>query len=181
MPDLKEEIKKLQENDNRTNQSDRSKAYRKLSKTKFAPVEAQIAFIKELTKSKTEADAFMKNPKQYAVDHGMLLSPDIVKKLTNQVLFDVGLDKTLTDQLGKYAHKDLIDMRYQNPFGVRAFPAAVVAVAAVVAAAAAVVTMVVTLVRASRPIDLVALQGLSEKGILLPGNIKFNARDTVIR
>lgn len=148
-----------------------------LDKVKASSEEAQVAFIKELIKSPESTSAFLKNPKQYAIDHGILLSPELVKSVTNTILYDVALDDGLTRKLGKNALKDIIDMREGKPTGVNANAAAVAAGAAVVMAVAAVVTMVVTLVRVSHPADLVTLQNLTNKGITLPNGRAFQARD----
>lgn len=151
--------------------------YERLERVKTTPIEAQIAFIKELVKNPEATKAFLKDPKQYAVDHGVLLSPEVVKAISNSVIYDVALDAELTANLGAHGLQDLIDMRQGKPTGVQANAAAVAAGAAVVAAVAAVVTMVVTLVRTSHPADLVSLQGLGQQGIKLPGDKSFVPRD----
>ncbi len=158
----------------------------RLQNVKFTPVEGQIAFVKELIKQPAEAKAFMNDPKTYAVEHGILLNPDVIRSVVNQVMFDTVLDEELVSTVGQHAAKDIADMRAHlkpgklkvdvvgggryNPV---ANAAAVAAGAAVVMAVVAVVTMVVTLVRATRPGDLVSLQGLGAKGVLLPGNQVF--------
>ncbi|MFA9560475.1 hypothetical protein ACERII_24550 [Evansella sp. AB-rgal1] len=157
----------------------REKNLERLEHVKPASVEAQIAFIKELVKSKEQSDAFIKDPKQYAIDHGVLLSPDVVQAITNAVIFDAALSEDLTKNLGPNALQDLIDMREGKPTGVHANAAAAAAAAAVVMAVVAVVTMVVTLVRTTQPSDLVSLQGLGKQGIKLPQGQNFKARDIV--
>jgi len=164
----------------------------RLEKVQFTPVEGQVAFIKEIIKTPDEAKIFLANPKQYAVDHGILIDPQVVKKVVNQVLFDTVLDEEFCGTAGIHVTKDIIDLRDRlkpggiKPVGPGGDPVNPVANAAVVAAAAAVavavvevVTMVVTLVRAKRPADLVSLQGLGEKGIMLPGNISFQNRGRI--
>lgn len=158
----------------------------KLDSVKFTALEGQVAFIKELLKSPAETKKFMEDPKQYSVDHGVLLNPDVVKVITNQILFDAVLDDEFCATGGVHVTKDLVDLRGRlRPGGIRpigpggapvnpaANAAAVAAGAAVAMAVVAVVTMVVTLVRAKRPQDLVSLQGLGSTGVLLPGNIRF--------
>lgn len=144
---------------------------------KASSTEAQVAFLKELMKNQEETDKFVNNPKQYSIDHGILFSQDVVKVITDAVLYDSVLDRDKIKDFGDNALQDLIDMRAGKPGGVKAIPAAVAAAAAVVMAVAAVVTMVVTLVRTERPADLYALVGLGEKGIILPNGRQFIARD----
>lgn len=175
-PDL-QLVNKLISHDLEAIQPIRVKKATQLDKVKASPEEAQVAFIKELIKSPDSTNAFLKDPKQYAIDHGILLSPELVKSVSNTILFDVALDSNLTNKLGKNAIKDIIDMREGKPTGVNANLAAVAAGAAVVMAVAAVVTMVVTLVRVSHPADLVSLQNLTNKGITLPNGRAFQARD----
>lgn len=158
----------------------------KLDNVQFTPVEGQIAFIKELIKSPAETRAFIAAPKDYAVDHGILLNPDVVRAVVNQVMFDASLDTALHTEIGPSASKDLIDLRDRlkpgglkpvgpggDPVNPAANAAAVAAGAAVAMAVVAVVTMVVTLVRAKKPEDLVSLQGLGAHGVLLPGKQIF--------
>lgn len=162
----------------------------RLNQVNLAPVEAQVAFIKELVKSPEETKSFLKDPKQYAVDHGMLLSPEVVKTITDAVLIDVTLKPEVIESFGPNALKDLVDLREGTPSGVIlregtptgvvANAAAVAAGAAAVAAAAAVATAVVTLVRTSKPSDLYLLQGLGEDGITLPNGNEFISRDRII-
>lgn len=158
----------------------------RLSSVKFSPLEAQIAFVKELIKRPEEAKALFADPKQYAIDHGIMMDPAVVQKIVNQVMFDTVLDEDFCRTAGVHVTKDLVDLRDRlkpggiKPIGPGGDPVNPVANAAVVAAAAAVavavvevVTMVVTLVRAKRPADLVSLQGLGAQGITLPGNLRF--------
>lgn len=158
----------------------------RLSNVQFTPVEGQVAFIKELIKMPAEGKLFFADPKQYAVDHGVLLNPDVVRTVTNQVLFDTALDDDFCGTVGPHVTKDIVDLRDRlkpggiKPIGPGGDPvnpvanlAAVAAAAAVVMAVVAVVTMVVTLVRVKKPSDLLSLQGLGSKGVLLPGNQVF--------
>jgi hypothetical protein len=170
-------VERLTMHDAEVVQPIRERWAQQLDRVKTSPVEAQIAFIKELVKSPEASAAFLKEPKQYAVDHGILLSPEVVKSITDAVIFDTALDQELVKKLGPHALQDLVDMRQGKPTGVQANAAAIAAGAAAVAAVAAVVTMVVTLVRAKHPADLVSLQGLGAKGILLPNAGSFQARD----
>ncbi|KYF78024.1 hypothetical protein BE11_15545 [Sorangium cellulosum] len=176
MPDIANLLKK----DTTHVASLRTSAAEALKKVSPSPPEAQIAFLKELVKNPKEAEKFSKDPKQYTVDHGILLDPALVKFVTDSVLFDTVVDPSGAAVLGDAGLKDLIDMRAGiggsriNP-GTVANAAAVAAGAAVVMAAVAVVTMVVTLVRTQRPQDLVSLQGLGAKGVTLPGGNKFIA------
>ena len=39
-------------------------------KLRFSPLEAQVAFLKELVKNPEEGKKFTNDPKQYAIDHG---------------------------------------------------------------------------------------------------------------
>ncbi|HEV7372568.1 hypothetical protein [Arenibaculum sp.] len=137
-----------------------------------SPVEAQIAFIKGLIDNPAEARKFTSSPKDYAVDHGVLLDPDVVREVANGLLFDVNVDGALMGKLGGRAAQDFLDMR--SNASVAAVPAAVVAGAAVVAAAAAVVEAVVTVVRTSKISDLAALKGLGPNGIRMPGGGRFS-------
>lgn len=157
--------------DNRLVASRRQSLVKTVQLAGSSPIEAQIAFIKGLIDNPAESRKFTQAPKDYAVEHGVLLSPDVVRDVTNGLLFDVNVDSGLVGKLGSRAAQDFLDMRSNG--SVAAVPAAVVAGAAVVAAAAAVVEAVVTVVRTSRISDLVALKGLGPNGIRLPGGGKF--------
>lgn len=137
-----------------------------------SPVEAQIAFVKGLIDNPAEARQFTTNPKEYAVEHGILMDPDIVREVTNGLLFDVNVDSAIIDRMGGRAAQDFLDMR--SNASVAAVPAAVAAGAAAVAAVAAVVEAVVTVVRTSKVGDLAALKGLGPNGIRLPGGGGFS-------
>lgn len=175
----KNTIGKLLAHDLKVVQPVRNVNSERLDRAKPTSIEGQIAFIKELVKNENEAKAFMKDPKKYSVEHGVLLSPEVVKAITNAILYDAALDDELIQKLGPHGLKDLIDMRQGRPTGVQANAAAVAAGAAVVMAVVAVATLVVTLVRTSHPADLVSLQGLGQQGIKLPGNKAFVARDQI--
>lgn len=181
--DLK--IRALIELDKRTQEELKARDER-LENVKFTPVEGQVAFIKELIKRPEETRRFLADPKQYAVDHGILVDPKVVKTVVNQILFDTVLDEEFCGMAGVHVTKDIVDLRDRlkpggiKPIGPGGGPVNPVANAAVVAAAAAVavavvevVTMVVTLVRAKRPADLVSLQGLGTRGVVLPGDMRF--------
>ena len=166
------------------NKAARENMLDRLDKVQFTPVEGQVAFIKELVKNKEEGMKFLADPKQYAVDHGILIHPEIVRTLNNQMLFDVTLDEEFSNVAGEHVAKDIVDLRSRlrgipdripiGPGGEGGHPAAnAVAAAAVVVAAAAVVEAVVTVVRTKKPSDLVSLQGLGDKGTLLPGGTRF--------
>lgn len=133
-----------------------------------SPSEVQVKFLQGLIGNPSEARKFMEAPKDYAVEHGVLVSPEIVKIAVDALIFDVNMDRNKLGSLGPLAAQDMLDMRLNNSLA--AVPAAVVAGAAVVAAAAAVVEAVVTVVRASKVSDLVSLKGLGPNGIRMPGN-----------
>lgn len=136
-----------------------------------SPVRAQLMFLKGLAADKKEADAFIRDPKRYSVDHGLLFDPNIIELVNRHILVEpIPMDR-LEAQLGKRAAADLLTLR--APGSINAFPAAVAAIAAVVMAAAAIVTMVVTLVRVDRPQDLAALRGIGPNGIRLPSGQQF--------
>ncbi len=170
-------IGKLIRQDAEVIQPIRRQKLERLDKVKTSSVEAQVAFLKELMKNKEAADEFTKDPKQYTVEHGILFSPEVVKTITDVVLYDTVLGEEKIKDFGDNALQDLIDMRAGKPMGAKSFPAAVAAGAAVVMAAAAVVTMVVTLVRMQRPGDLYSLSALGDKGIILPNGKQFISRD----
>ncbi|WGW06001.1 hypothetical protein [Tropicibacter oceani] len=132
-----------------------------------SPIEVQAKFLKGLIDNPSEARKFMESPKGYSVEHGVLLSPELVKTATDALLFDVNVDASKLGKLGAAATRDILDLRINNSLA--AVPAAVVAGAAVVAAAAAVVEAVVTVVRTSKVTDLLALKGLGPNGIRMPG------------
>lgn len=171
-------IERLKSHDIEAIESIRREKNDNLQKVKAAPVEAQIAFIKELLKNKAETDAFLRDPKQYAVDHGILFSPEVVKAISNSILYDVTLEPEMVNGLGEHALQDIVDMREGRPVGVNSNAAVA---AAVVVAAAAVVTAVVTVVRTDRPADLISLSGLGRRGVVLPGGIDFVSRDVISR
>jgi hypothetical protein len=137
-----------------------------------SPVEAQIAFIRGLIDNPAEARRFTSNPKEYAVEHGILMDPEVVREVTNGLLFDVSVNDAVIGKLGSRAVQDFLDMRSNS--SVAAVPAAVAAGAAAVAAVAAVVEAVVTVVRTKRVSDLAALKGLGPNGIRLPGGGRFS-------
>jgi hypothetical protein len=149
----------------------RQKAKDSVSRVGASPVAAQLAFLKGLAADKKEAEAFMKDPKKYAVAHGILFDPGVIELVTQHVLVNPIPIEQLTVQLGPAAAKEVLTLR--APGTTAAWPAAVAAIAAVVAAGAAVVTLVVTLVRSNRPQDLVALRGLGPQGITLPSGNKY--------
>jgi hypothetical protein len=149
----------------------RSNAKDAIAQVGASPVRAQLIFLKELAADKKEADAFIRDPKKYSVDHGILLDPNIVALVTQHILVEPIPVAILEAQLGKRAAADILTLR--APGNIAAFPAAAAAIAAVVMAAVAVVTMVVTLVRVQRPQDLVALRGIGPKGILMPSGQQF--------
>ncbi len=170
--------------DEGTNKISRDEAHQQLAKVQFTPIEGQVAFIKELIKLPAEAKKFLDGPKQYSIDHGVLIDPAVVQKVVAQTLFDVALDTEFADAAGPYVVKDIVDLRDRlgpggikpviGPGGDPVSPTAnVVAAAAVVVAVAAVVTAVVTAVRTKRPEDLVSLQALGGRGTLLPNNTMF--------
>lgn len=136
-----------------------------------SPAEAQVEFMKGLLEDKAEARKFMENPKQYSVEHGVLLDPDVVQAVTESILFDVNAKTGTLAKLGTRGAQAVLDMRANH--SVAAVPAAVVAGAAAVAAAAAVVEAVVTVVRTSKIADLHALKGLGARGIIMPGGMPF--------
>lgn len=173
----KGDTKKLIRRDAEVVQPIRKQNLERLDKVKASSIEVQVAFLKELMKNQEEADEFMKDPKQYTIEHGIMFSPDVVKTISDAVLYDTVLDENKLKDFGENAIKDIVDMRAGKPSDAKSFPAAVAAAAAVVAAVAAVVTMVVTLVRVERPADLYALAGLGDKGIILPNGKQFVARD----
>ena len=197
MPDVSKGSTKRITADEKSTELAREIAAQRLQQVEFSPVEAQIAFIKELAFANEcrESDAFLKNPKEYALKHGILLSPEVIKEITNSVLYDVRLSDSLKSKLGTNAMKDLVDMRNIREWSIQgssggspnAWPAAAAAAAAVVVAVAAVVTMVVTLVRTtgrpmdlvSRPLDMNLLQQLNKQGIIMPGGQAFVAKDVV--
>ncbi len=167
----------------------RREALEKMDNVMPSPVEAQVAFIKELIKNPGEAKKFFAAPKEYAVEHAILIDPMIVKKVVDQAMFDIALDEDFCGTVGPHVTKDLVDIRNKlkpgtipqvgpngEPINPVANAAAVAAGAAVVMAVVMVVTMVVTLIRTKRPADLVSLQGLGKTGTLLPGGIRFTDR-----
>ncbi len=154
----------------------RDKVAAALKKAGEPPVEAQVAFLKGLMDNKGEADRFMKNPKGYCLEHGVVISPEVVQMVVHNVINDQGVDPGLLRRYGDKVVGQVLDMR--SPGGGKAW---VVAAAAVVVAVAAVVTMVVTLVRSSRPMDARVLVGLGPDGIRLPGGAQFDIKSSKLR
>lgn len=141
------------------------------------PVEAQLAFLKGLVDNKVEADKFLKNPKEYCLKHGIVVSPEVTQLVVHNVINDKGVDPTIVTRYGDKVAGYILDLR--APGGQS--NAWVVAAAAVVVAVAAVVTMVVTLLRAQKPEDARVLVGLGQKGMLLPGGAKIDIKTIGIR
>ena len=159
------------DNDMRSIGGEREALKRSLKLAGTSPPEAQLGFLQGLVKDSREADAFMKNPKQYAVDHGVLLDPEIVKGTVDAMVFDANVPQDFLRKIGTKGTQALLDLRATNPVG--AVPAAVAAGAAAVAAGAAVVEAVVTVVRTSKVDDFLALKGLGPNGIRMPGGLPF--------
>ena len=157
--------------------------FKELSKKiEFSPEEAQIAFLKELVKDKTEQDAFLKAPKEYAEKHNIALDPEFVQLTVDSVLFDVEITDPIRERLGENGLKDLVDIRGRYVPGSTALgPAAVAAGAACVAAAAAVATLVVTLTRSSRVGNLSSIREVANGKIRLPKGREFNRRDSITK
>ena len=89
----------------------RKKHAEALKKVEFSPIEAQIAFIKELVKDEAEAAKFLKAPKEYALEHNIRLAPETVEELLDSVIFNEDITDPLKDQLGANGLKDLVDLR----------------------------------------------------------------------
>lgn len=142
----------------------RKKHAEALKKVEFSPIEAQIAFIKELVKDEAEAAKFLKAPKEYALEHNIRLAPETVEELLDSVIFNEDITDPLKDQLGANGLKDLVDLR-QMASGNNALVSAssVMAGAAVVAAVAAVATAVISATRSTKPSDLSAIRDISSK------------------
>lgn len=140
------------------------------------PVEAQIAFLKGLVDNKAEADQFLRNPKGYCLEHGIVISPEVAQMVIHNVINDQGIDPGIIRRYGEKVAGQVLDMR--SPGGTRAW---VVAAAAVVVAVAAVVTAVVTLVRVDKPMDARVLVGLGSAGIRLPGGGQFEIQAGKLR
>ncbi|GGM18361.1 hypothetical protein [Deinococcus aerophilus] len=130
-----------------------------------SPAEVQVQFLKGLLDNPAEAEHFTQDPAKYSVEHGVLLSPEIVKVVTDTVAFRMPVSKEVLDKFGPRTVGGILDL--QGP-GTAAWPAAVAAIAAVVSAAAAVVTAVTAATKHS-PADLVALKGLGQRGMRMPG------------
>ena len=148
-----------------------SKAQQAINKVGTSPVEAQVTFLRELMGTPGEAKTFQADPMKYALEHGILLDPRVVDMVVQAAMTD--LPGPIQDAAKYGPDVEEIVSGLRSPGVVAAWPAAVAAGAAVVAAAAAVVTMVVTLVRAGRMEDLVALRGLGANGIRMPGGKVF--------
>lgn len=73
--------------------------------------EAQIAFIKELTKDAAEAKQFHKDPEQYAKEHNIQFTPDVLEMVLDATLFDIEFTDPVKERLGVHALKDLVDMK----------------------------------------------------------------------
>ena len=144
---------------------------RKITLAGGSPLEVQIAFIKGLVEDAEEAQKFMKDPKGYSVEHGVLMELDMVRDVTNSMLFDANVSREFLDKLGSRGARDLLDLRANHT--VAAIPVAVVAAAAAVVAVAAVVEAVVTVVRTKAAADFRALKGLGPQGVILPGGKPF--------
>lgn len=130
----------------------------------------QVAFLRGLMENEGEAAKFREDPKAYAVEHGVLLDPQVIQAFTDGVLFDSFISQRAVEVLGPEGVRDLAAVR---AVGARAN---IVAAAAVVVAVAAVVTAVVTVVRTKRPEDLLALKGLGPEGVRIPAASDFSAR-----
>lgn len=175
MADTIESLLKL---DAESVQATRRKQIEGMKKITYSPVEAQIAFLKELSRDPVESEKFMKSPVEYAKAHGIVLDREVVKDITDSIYYDVEITDPVKERLGVNGLKDLVDMRKDAVTGTNANAAvAVAAGAAVVAALCAVVTAVVTLTRTSKVnTDLKHIKDI--KGtIRLPKGAVFKARD----
>lgn len=143
---------------------------------RYSLMEAQIAFIKELTKDIQEAKKLKEDPEKYVEDHHIVFSPEVVEMVLDATLVDIEFTDPVKEKLGMHALKDLVDMKEIAVTGTNANLAAVAAFAAVVSAVCA----VVTLVRTSKPVAMVALENTNlthVKDIILPNGVKFIERD----
>lgn len=147
------------------------------SSIQASPIEAQVAFLKELSRDEVESKKFLNSPKQYAKEHGIVLSPDVVQDVVDTCLFNIEFTDPVRAKYGENAIKDLIDMRYDIVTGTNANAvAAGAAVAAVVVMAA---TLAISATRSTRVDNLSDLKGIRGGTIRLPKGATFKARDNL--
>ena len=82
-----------------------------MKKIEYSPVDKQISFIKTLVKDQVKADEFMKDPVAYAEKRKVVLSPDVVKTLSDSILYETAITKSTVKIVGEENLKDLVDMR----------------------------------------------------------------------
>jgi len=149
----------------------RRKKYQALT---ASPVEAQVAFLKELSRDEDEIKKFMEDPRKYTSDRNITLDPETVKEIVDSTLIDIEFSDAVRAKLGENAIKDIVDMRADVISGTRANVAAAAAVAAVVVMAA---TLVISLTRSNRTARLSELKNIRGTDIRLPKGATFKARD----
>lgn len=152
----------------------RRKSY---SSIQASPIEAQVAFLKELSRDEVESKKFCDNPKQYVKEHGIVLSPDVVQDVIDTSLFNIEFTDPVRDKYGESAIKDLIDMRADVVTGTNANVVAAYAAVAAVAVMAA--TLAISATRATRVDNLSDLKGIRGGKIRLPKGATFKARDNL--
>ena len=56
-----------------------------------SPVEVQVALLKELGQDQEAANAFTRDPRKYCADHGIMLSEELLKAVTDALVAEVAL------------------------------------------------------------------------------------------
>ena len=160
------ELDSLIESDANTVGKDRREQKRATKLVGSSPYEVQLKFLKGLMDNSTEADEFLRDPKQYSIDHGVLLDAEIVKDVLNSTVFDVNVSSELLDKYGIKGVDILLDMR-KNCMACVSTSSTVV-----YSAGDVVVEAVNSAFRGLRPEDLLAIKGLGPNKIRMPGGSK---------
>lgn len=103
-----------------------------------SPPEAQLDFLRQLMSQPEQAKQFMEDPAEYAASHGVVLDPELVRRIVDTAVFGEPISEQMANQLGPRAVDALVSL--QGDGRVAALPIAVATAVAVAGAAVALVT-----------------------------------------
>lgn len=132
-----------------------------------SPVDVQVCFLEGLLNHPKEAKKFLDKPQEYAIAHGVLLDPDLVRDMVSVVAFGEPISK-LSGRLSEGAMRDVASFRERPNAAVLQGAAAVCSTASAAVVAAA-----------KRPDEVARLKGLGARGVRLPGGRTLKLPDGV--
>lgn len=122
-----------------------------------SPTDVQVCFLEGLVGHPAEAAKFLEDPQQYALEHGVILDPRLVRDIVATVVLGEDAD-LLRDRLSPGALRDVLSLRDRAHQGVMDGAATVTAA-----------SMGAVLSAAQSATDLQRAKGLSSAGVRLPG------------